>query len=89
MMRWWADDGECPRLLAKHCKDTIILHNQTQVSEKFVVRSVVRTKRSARICKEMPDLIGSERPLPLFPTRPKSAIFPPIVRLVSRKLIER
>src|SRR5260221_2129427 len=24
---------------------------------------------------------GSPRPLPLFPTRPKSAIFPPIVRL--------
>jgi len=25
-----------------------------------------------------------ERALPLFPTRPKSAIFPPIVRLKSR-----
>lgn len=27
--------------------------------------------------------IGSGRPLPLFPTRPKSAIFPPIIRLNS------
>src|SRR5260370_13986392 len=32
------------------------------------------------------DFVGSERPLPLFPTRRKSAIFPSIVRLNSENL---
>jgi hypothetical protein len=31
---------------------------------------------------------GSERPLPLFPTRRKSAIFPPIIRLKCQKLCQ-
>ena len=32
--------------------------------------------------------VGSERPLPLFPTRRKSAIFPPIVRLKFQNIVE-
>jgi len=32
--------------------------------------------------------VGSERALPLFPTRRKSAIFPPIVRLKSQNIVE-
>jgi hypothetical protein len=31
---------------------------------------------------------SGRKPLPLFPTRRKSAIFPPIVRLKPRKLVE-
>src|SRR5450631_2275996 len=52
-----------------------------------VVRTVVRRILMFAGIPEVADFIGSGRALPLFPTRRKSAIFSPIVRLKSKKLV--